>query len=114
MTSDIEHRQIYTVATKPIRRFQLILGKFFGVLILDAVLVILFAVILYTVTSLMPRFFDASPAEIRQINNEFYTARASLVPPVPDVTEEVQALIKKLEDKTGWFRPDLSYIPKEK
>ncbi len=24
------------------------------------------------------------------------------------------ALIKKLEDKTGWFRPDLSYIPKEK
>lgn len=24
------------------------------------------------------------------------------------------ALIKKLEDKTGWFRPDLSYMPKEK
>ena len=31
ITSDIEHRQIYTVVTKPIRRYQLILGKFLGV-----------------------------------------------------------------------------------
>lgn len=98
VTSDIEYRQIYTVATKPIRRFQLILGKFFGVLLLDVALVVVFAGILYTVTVLMPKFFDASPEEIRKVNNEFYTARASLVPPPPDVTEEVKALIKKLEE----------------
>jgi hypothetical protein len=29
-------------------------------------------------------------------------------------TKKTLVLIKKLEDKTGWFRPDLSYIPKEK
>jgi ABC-type transport system involved in multi-copper enzyme maturation permease subunit len=31
ITSDIEHRQIYTVVTKPIRRSHLILGKLLGV-----------------------------------------------------------------------------------
>ena len=31
ITSDIEQHQIYTVVTKPIRRYQLLLGKFLGV-----------------------------------------------------------------------------------
>ena len=92
ITSDIEHRQIYTVATKPIRRYQFILGKLLGVIVLDVALVVLFAGIVYAVTLALPRFFDVSEAERRQIDNEFYTARASLVPPEIDVTEEVMAL----------------------
>ena len=33
ITSDLEHRQIYTVVTKPIRRYQIILGKVLGELV---------------------------------------------------------------------------------
>ena len=51
VTSDIEHRQIYTVVTKPIRRYQIILGKVLGVIVLDVVLLVLFAGIVYGVTS---------------------------------------------------------------
>ncbi len=110
VTSDIEYRQIYTVATKPIRRYQLILGKLMGVVILDVALIILFAGILYAVTVFIPRFFDASPEEIQQIQNEFYTARASLVPPVPDVTEDVANLIAKLKesDQLSMIYPSLT------
>ena len=96
ITSDIENRQIYTVITKPIRRYQLVLGKLLGVLVLDVALLTLFAGIIYGVTAFMPRFLNASPEELAEVKNEFYTARASLVPPTIDVREEVEALYESL------------------
>ena len=96
ITSDIENRQIYTVVTKPIRRYQLVLGKLLGVLVLDVALLTLFAGIIYGVTVFMPRFLNASPEELAEVKNEFYTARASLVPPTIDVREEVEALYESL------------------
>jgi ABC-type transport system involved in multi-copper enzyme maturation permease subunit len=60
ITSDIEHRQIYTVITKPIRRSHLILGKLLGVVMLDVALLTLFAGIIYAAAVLMPWFFKAS------------------------------------------------------
>jgi len=97
ITSDIEHRQIYTVVTKPIRRSHLILGKLLGVVVLDIALLTLFAGIIFGAILFMPRLLHASPEEIRQVNNEFYTARASLVPPEIDVSGETQALYDKLK-----------------
>ena len=97
ITSDIEQRQIYTVVTKPIRRYQIILGKVLGVLVLDVALLSLFAGIVFGVTSLLPRFVNASDQERQEARNEFYTARASLVPPVIDVQKEVEALYSRLQ-----------------
>ena len=97
ITSDIEHRQIYTVVTKPIRRSHLILGKLLGVIVLDIALLTLFAGIIFGAIMFMPWLLHASPEEIREVDNEFYTARASLVPPEIDVSEETQALYDKLE-----------------
>jgi ABC-type transport system involved in multi-copper enzyme maturation permease subunit len=78
ITSDIEQRQIYTVVTKPIRRYQILLGKVVGVIVLDFVLLTLFAGLVYGVTILIPRFVNASEEEIQEVRNQFYTARASL------------------------------------
>ncbi|MBN1506755.1 MAG: hypothetical protein JW955_07910 [Sedimentisphaerales bacterium] len=96
ITSDIEHRQIYTVITKPIRRSHLILGKLLGVITLDIALLTLFAGIIYAVAVFMPRFLEASPQELDEIDRQFYTARASLVPPDIDVSEEVNATYERL------------------
>jgi hypothetical protein len=110
ITSDIEHRQIYTVVTKPVRRYQLVLGKLLGVIVLDVALLTLLAGIIYGLTVVMPRFLDASPEERREIENEFYTARASLVPPVIDVREEVEALYRQLQknDQLDTVYPNLT------
>jgi hypothetical protein len=97
ITSDIEQHQIYTVVTKPIRRYQLLLGKLLGVLTLDALLLVLFAGIIYGVMMFLPKILGSSPEEIQQAHNEFYTARASLKPPAPDVEKEVNELYSKLE-----------------
>ncbi len=97
VASDIEQRQIYTVITKPIRRFEFLLGKLLGVIILDVILLSLFAAIIYTITIYAPEFFNATEAERIQANNEFFTARAALTVPAVDVSKEVEDTHKKLE-----------------
>ena len=97
VTSDIEQRQIYTVITKPIRRFQFLLGKLLGVVLLDVILLGLFAAIIYTITVYIPQFFNAPETERIQANNEFFTARAALTVPEVDVSQDVENIYKKLE-----------------
>jgi hypothetical protein len=99
ITSDIEQHQIYTVVTKPIRRYQLLLGKVMGVVTLDIGLLVLFAGIVYAGAVFMPRLLGSPPGEIEQAQNEFYTARTNLKPPVEDVAKEVDELYNKLQQE---------------
>jgi len=96
LTSDIDQRQIYTVLTKPIRRYQLLLGKLLGVTLLNVVLLILFLAIIYTLTIYTPQITCANEAQRVQADNEFFTARVDLRPTRADVTGEVLTSYKKL------------------
>jgi hypothetical protein len=98
LTSDIQQKQIYTVLTKPIRRFQLLLGKLLGIILLDVALLVLFSAVIYAVIIYTPKFYRASQAERAQADNEFFTARASLIPPEVDVKQEVDDTYKRLEE----------------
>ena len=100
LTSDLEQKQIYTVLTKPIRRFQLLVGKLLGVVLLNAALLALFSVTVYVITVYTPKFFNVSEGEFRQLENEFFTARIGLIPIQPDVTKEATDTYEKLE-KSG-------------
>jgi hypothetical protein len=97
LTSDVKDKQVYTVLTKPIRRFQFVLGKLFGVILLDAGLLALFSVIIYSITVLLPTILHADNDQIAQVRNEFFTARASLTPVEPDISEELDKAYNKLK-----------------
>jgi len=97
LSDDIRKKRIYTVITKPIRRFELLLGKSLGVIILDLLILIPIAVIIYSVTIYLPHFYKADPEQTEMLNNEFFTARASLTTPPPDVRKEVNILYEKLK-----------------
>ncbi|MDO8303503.1 MAG: hypothetical protein Q7T18_09695 [Sedimentisphaerales bacterium] len=99
LSSDIKQCQIWTVVTKPIRRFELLCGKLLGVVILDATLLFCFASIIYGLTMLVPNLTRASAEEIEQAQNEFFTARASIKPLLPDVTKETYELFNKLKEQ---------------
>jgi len=96
VTTDIAKKQIYTVLTKPIRRYQLLIGKLLGVILLDAVLLILFAAILFAFTKYIPYIHNAEKHDLTQLNNEFYTARTTVSPPLPDITDELEKTYKKI------------------
>jgi len=100
LTSDIKQKQIYTVITKPIRRFQLLLGKLLGVILLDVALLVLFSATIYAITIYIPKYLGADEAELTRLGNEFFTARAGLTPAKVDVHKEVLDTYNKLK-KTG-------------
>lgn len=107
LTTDITQRQIYTVLTKPVRRFQLLFGKLVGVVLLDAVLLVLFSAVIYFIIIYMPRFSKASATELAQARNEFYTARAGLTPIEADVTGEVLGAYNRLL-RSGQVPPEVA------
>ena len=71
LTSDIEQKQIFMVLTKPVRRFELILGKLVGVLLLDTFLLILFSAMIYVMAVAMPGYYEISEFERERIDDEF-------------------------------------------
>ncbi len=107
VTSDIEDKQIYTVLTKPIRRFQLITGKLLGVIILCAGLLVLFSSLIYGIVAVTPHLVKADEAELEQVKNEFFTARAGLKPVQPDLSEEVERVYAEME-KQGELPPSVT------
>ncbi len=106
VTSDIKQMQIYTVITKPIRRFQIVLGKVLGVILLNVVLLALFCTVVYIIVTFTPGYFKADNAELTRLDNEFFTARARLAPAEADVSREVRDEYDKLE-KNGQLPPDV-------
>lgn len=110
LTSDIKQKQIYTVITKPVRRSGLLLGKLIGVVLLDGTLLVLFSVIIYGITIYMPKFQNVADEELTQVDNEFYTARASITPPEADVSEEVTSKLQELDELEKSGQLDLDQV----
>ena len=98
LTSDLKYKQIFLVATKPIRRFELLLGKFLGVVVLDVLLLTIFSGIVYGLTWSLQRFVKASDEQRQQADLEFFTARAVLTPGIDEqaVEQEVQRRYEQL------------------
>jgi len=113
VTSEIEQRQIYTVITKPIRRFQFLIGKLLGVMLLNTGLLILFSAAIYTIAVYTPRYTKATAAELIEAENEFFTARNALAPPEVDVSTEVFEAIQKLQKSGDIERIYAGMSPKE-
>ena len=47
VTNDIKEKQIFTVITKPIRRFEFLTGKLLGVILLDIILLCVFSSVIW-------------------------------------------------------------------
>lgn len=98
LTSDIKQKHIYTVLSKPVRRFEVLCGKLLGVLFLDTILLVVFSASIYSFTIYMPHFLDADDAELAKVKDEFYTARATLKPPKIDISQELEKTFERLKN----------------
>jgi len=101
LARDIEDCQIQVVATKPIARWQIWVGKWLGIMSLNAALLALsgasvFALLQYRATRL--------PADQQQVlRNEILLARGSAKPPSPSAEIEAEAdkLLRERMEKMG-------------
>ncbi len=92
LSSDLKYKQIFLVTTKPIRRFELLLGKFLGVVVLDAILLAVFSAIILGLTWSLPWWAKAPEGQRQQANREFFTARAVRIPILDEKAIEEEVL----------------------
>jgi len=91
VASDVRDKQIFTVAVKPIGRWQYILGRWLGVVMLDAMLLAISACATYALAQYL-RTMPADPDDRRAVETEVFTARRKVSP--DPIDEEVQAAVE--------------------
>src|SRR5438093_193179 len=99
LARDVEECQMQMVAVKPIARWQIWLGKWLGLMLLNASLLALAG---FSVYALLHWRAGKLPAEQQTIlKNEFFVARASLKEPPLDLEQAVQKVFQQRIKETA-------------
>lgn len=93
LARDVEECQIQMVAVKPVARWQIWLGKWLGILGVNAILLALSASAVFFLLQWRAQRLPASQQKILQ--NEILVARGSAKPPVPNYEPEVNRLLQE-------------------
>jgi ABC-type transport system involved in multi-copper enzyme maturation permease subunit len=93
LARDIEDCQMQMVAVKPIARWQIWLGKWTGLLLVNGSLLLLAGASVYTL--LMWRAQQLPPDQQRLLRNEIFVARASLKEPPRDLEHLVEQTFRE-------------------
>lgn len=97
--SDLRTRTIDLVITKPIVRYQIVLGKFLGAAGLNLFLLGGFSCMIYGLTTAIPRFSKAPEDQLAKVQTEFFTARRVVA---PQMSEE--EIAKRVEERIETLR----------
>lgn len=93
LARDVEECQMQVVSTKPIARWQIWIGKWAGIMSLNAVLIALSGAAVFYLVQHRANSLPASEQAI--LKREVFVARGSVKPPVPDITAEFDRLWKE-------------------
>lgn len=97
--ADVEKKQIFILIVKPLARWQYVLGRWMGVVLLDAVLVALTGAAIYGIATYMRAQPPISPTDRRMVETEVFAARGHVG---PDFTKDrgniEQRLAQKVEE----------------
>jgi hypothetical protein len=94
LARDIEECQIQMVAVKPIARWQIWIGKWLGILLLNIALLAVSGASIYGLLKWRAR--KLPPAQQEVLRNEIFVARASLKEAMPDIEGAIDLEFKKV------------------
>lgn len=103
LTNDIRFRTIHTVATKPVTRFQILLGKWIGVNMLNLLIVALTGLTIYAFAVYLknrPVKFDRDRV---LLDNAIWASRIAARPTEPDFSKLADEHIEQLRAKNEPF-----------
>lgn len=99
LANEIKNRQVHSVASKPVPRWQMLLGKWLGITLLNVALLAGAGVAVLVCV----RYLEAQPGlssvDKQALRYEVLTARVPLRPRPPDFTQQVEARYEKLKEK---------------
>lgn len=93
LCGEIQDRQIFSLDTKPVRRWQILLGQWIGLMLLNAALLAAMALPTYA----LARWLEgrAKPQDRKQIWDELLIGRRGVRPFLPDLTAQVRKEYEK-------------------
>jgi ABC-type transport system involved in multi-copper enzyme maturation permease subunit len=96
VAGEIRSRSIFTVVTKPIARWQFLLGKWLGIVMLDGLLLAGMAVAVYGMVAYLKTTSWLNETDRAALRYEVLTARASVRPVTPNFDQLADARIEQL------------------
>lgn len=106
IAGDIRTKQIFLLASKPLARWQYIMGRFVGIMLLDAILLAIAGTLIFTLAQHMREGQALNNADRRTVESEVFTARELVIPdPGPinaAIEQETNATISRLRDNGQW------------
>ena len=96
ITRDIERRHIHTLVTKPISRLQIMLGKFCGLALFNAVFLLINGLLIFGTTLYLAKTQPESDLERSLIENRTLTALRTIQPRYEDVAEAVKQKVDQI------------------
>jgi len=88
LARDVEECQMQMVAVKPVARWEIWLGKWLGIMLLNALLLALSGGAVYLLMQVKAR--ELTPQEQTILRNEVLVARGSVKEPMPDIKEAAE------------------------
>ena len=105
LAREIQESQMQLLTVKPIPRWKIWLGKWFGIILLNALLLAFSSTAVYGIT--LWRAGKLSQAQQTLLQNEIFVARGSALPNYPDTTAYAEELYQqRLEENTNLAQMD--------
>ena len=110
LSNDIKRKHIFLVITKPICRWELVLGKLVAVVLLNIILLSIFSGVLYACTLLIPRMAGGTEIDRMRAQAEFFTSRVGIKAAIDKdlLSDRAQSRYDELE-KSGQIPEEMSY-----
>jgi len=99
ITSDVQGKQIFTVATKPLARWQYVIGRWLGVVIFDLALLGVSGAAIYAFAQHLRLQEALNPQDRRAVETEVFAARRKVGPEPTDIQSLATQRRKRLEEE---------------
>ena len=103
LTTDIRERSIHLVLTKPVSRFQVLLGKWLGVNLLNVLMVVLAGLVIYSLAVFIKSRPEQFMRDRVKLNDTVWTSRAATRPTAPDFDREARERVEALVEQGRTF-----------
>ena len=104
VSGDVRDKHVFIVCVKPLGRWQYVLGRWLGIVLLSSVLLGGASAGIYVLAQYLRGRTDLAirPEDRRAVETEIFAARARIPPQPPDVTEALTARIQQKMSQGTW------------
>ncbi len=104
VSGDVRDKHVFIVCVKPLGRWQYVLGRWLGIVLLSSMLLGGASVGIYVLAQYLRGRTDLAirPQDRRAVETEIFAARARIPPQPPDVTESLAARIQQKMSEGTW------------